>query len=100
MVRHAGNLISRFKRNGNGGTAYRMIQRHGCRREHAEFGECAWYLRPESVGHDKADSRWDTGIWLGMRDRTGEHLIGTGIGVIKVRSTRRKGINEEQWDAD
>eukprot|EP00969_Alexandrium_andersonii_P360287 15454993-Alexandrium_andersonii.AAC.1 len=48
----------------------------------------------------KADPRWDTGVWLGMRDRTGEYLIGTDRGVIKVSSVRRRGAKEEQWDKE
>eukprot|EP00969_Alexandrium_andersonii_P348478 15408997-Alexandrium_andersonii.AAC.1 len=35
-----------------------------------------------------------------MRDRTREYLIGTGKGVIKIWSVRRRGTKEEQWDKD
>jgi hypothetical protein len=45
-------------------------------------------LRPISRGKDKFEVRWDTGIWLGVADRSGETIIGTKDGVIKVRDAR------------
>ena len=100
MVRHAGNLLSRGLKGQDGKTPYCRIKGHECRREQAEFGECVHYLKPDSTGMHKADPRWDTGVWLGMRDRTGEYLIGTENGVIKVRTIRRKGMREQQWDPE
>ena len=47
---------------------------------------------------NKFDSRWDTGVWLGIRDESGESVIGTSAGVIKTRSFRRKAIMAERWD--
>ena len=58
------------------------------------------YLRPDTQGIHKADPRWETGVWLGMRDRTGEYLIGTSRGVIKVRTVRRKAEMDKQWDVE
>ena len=37
------------------------------------------------------------GIFLGMRLRSDENLIGTARGVIKTRTLRRR-VEEEQWD--
>ena len=33
-----------------------------------------------------------------MRDESGEYIIGTNRGVLKVRSVRRKGSHEDRWD--
>ena len=55
-----------------------------------EFGECVWYLKPKSAGKDKLNSRWGEGVWSGVREESGETLIGTREGVIKVRTIRRK----------
>ena len=44
--------------------------------------------------------RWDTGIWLGIRDESGEVIIGTSKGVLKARSFRRKVIHNERWNFD
>ena len=42
--------------------------------------------------------RWETGVWLGIRDESGDVIIGTGKGVLKARAFRRKVINSERWD--
>ena len=44
--------------------------------------------------------RWDTGIWLGIRDESGEVIIGTDKGVLKARALRRKIIDNERWNFD
>ena len=63
-----------------------------------EFGESVWYLIPKSRGKNKIKSRWASGIWLGIREESGEAIIGTSKGVIKVRTVRRKGSDAERWD--
>ena len=45
---------------------------------------------------DKFDSRWEDGIWLGIRDERGETAIGAKEGVIKARTIRRKASEEER----
>ncbi len=50
-----------------------------------EFGECVWYYKPGIAGKSKLESRYETGVWLGFRDRSGESYIGTNKGVLKVR---------------
>ena len=66
-------------------------------REVAEFGEHAWYYNPGIAGRDKLDVRWESGIWLGIRDESGEVIIGTSKGVLKARSFRRK-PESERWN--
>ena len=51
------------------------------------------------MGRNKLDSRWDTGIFLGVRGGSGEIIVGTKLGVLKARSFRRKGSEDEIWDA-
>ena len=63
-----------------------------------EFGETIMFLRAKSVGKDKYDSRWETGVWIGIREESGEHIIGTETGVLKARSIRRKAREEERWN--
>ena len=46
-------------------------------------------LKPDSKGKFKAYARWMGGVYLGMRDRTDEYLIGTPEGVIKVHTISR-----------
>ena len=58
-------------------------------REVAEFGEQVWYYKPGITGKDKLDVRWESGIWLGIRDESGEVIVGTSKGVLKDRSLRK-----------
>ena len=78
--------------------SYSEVEQKRCRTEQGELGECVVYLKPGAEGTIKADVRWHGGIYLGMRLRTEEHLIGTDHGVIKVRSIRRRGMTDLQWD--
>ena len=62
-----------------------------------EFGEAIMFLRAKSVGRDKFDSRWEDGIWLGIREESGENIIGTKDGVLKARTIKRRPTKEERW---
>ena len=46
------------------------------------------------------ESRWRTGVWLGIGSESNEVIIGTSEGVVKARSIRRKGSEEESWCRD
>ena len=55
-----------------------------------EFGECIWFLLPESKGENKLDSRWEEGIYLGLKDESNELIVGNKEGVRKIRSWAKK----------
>ena len=65
-----------------------------------EFGERVMYYKSGITGTQKLESRWESGIWLGLRDETNEAIIGTPDGCIKARDVRRYGSEEEKWDQD
>ena len=67
---------------------------------YAQIGESVWYLKPQSKGKDKFNSRWESGIWLGIREESGETFVGTKEGVIKVRTVRRKSSEQDRWNAE
>ena len=83
----------------DGRTPYERRKGRRFKRELPEFGECIRYLKPESVGKDKADSRWESGIYAGLRIESGELFVMTNEGVIKVRSFCRK-AEDERWDGE
>ena len=60
-------------------------------REVAEFGECVDYLVLGSKGKDKQDSRWKYGVWLGIKEESGEVIIGTPQGVTKAQTIHQRG---------
>ena len=50
------------------------------------FGETIEFLKR---GH-KFESRWQQGVFLGVKDNTTEKIVGNGSGVFTVQSIRRK----------
>ena len=81
-------------------TAFRRWKGRDFHRYVAEFGECVWYLKSGSAGTNKFDPRWYEGVWLGIRDETGEAIIGTPDGVVKCRDFRRKPVEEDRWNEE
>jgi hypothetical protein len=58
------------------------------------------YLKAGTQGINKLNPRWEKGIWLGVRDETGEIVVGTPEGVIKARDLKRLPPGEERWNSD
>ena len=88
---HSARTINRFHIGSDGKTAYQRWKGKPLKREIAEFGESVLYLKAGSAGHDKLACRWESGVWLGVRDETSEVLIGTSSGVVKARDFKRLG---------
>ena len=55
-----------------------------------EFGECVFHQPLKHLELGKAEARWGTGICLGFKINSGEEIIATDEGIIKIRSIRRK----------
>ena len=100
LVAHAASLITRYKINEDGKTAYQKWKGRRYGRSIAEFGECVMYLTLGSQGVDKFDERWHEGNWLCSKGASHEILIGTPAGVVKARSVRRKPDFETRWNLE
>ena len=98
LVRYASTVLNRYHVMDDGKTAYYRLKGKNFRAPVAEFGECIWYLKPGSRGMDKMYSRWETGVFVGVRDESGEVIVGTKDGFIKVRTFRRKASKESRWN--
>ena len=96
LVRRASAKMRRFEMGADGLTPYRRLKGKAFTSRICKFGECVWYLKPKSRGKEKADTRWSEGIWLGIRDISGGHIIGTPNRVIKVRTIKRRPASD-QW---
>ena len=96
MIMHAAGILNKFRVGVDGRTACQRVKGRALAKALAEFGECVWYLKPKTAGINKADVRWDDGVWLGIHDNSGEVYMGTRAGVIKVRTIRRKGIKADR----
>ena len=59
-----------------------------------------WYKKVKSKRRGKLDARWASAVFLGVREESGEIILGTKDGVLKARSFRRKGSAEERWNKE
>ena len=100
LLMHAGGTLFREQKGKDVFTPYRRIKGKDFHKAMVEFGECIWHLKPNSKGKMKAENRWSNGVWLGSGDESGDHIIGTEKGTIKVRTVRRKGSEEDRWNSE
>ena len=101
LMRHAAFIHNKFAVGSDGRTPYERIKGKSFKKELLEFGESVLFMKPMTLGRNKFEVRWDDGVWIGIRDESGEHLIGTPEGVIRVRTTRRKmnQIDGMRWNS-
>ena len=98
LIMYAGDLLTWLRIGKDGKTAWTRWKGRPFKKELVEFGECVLYSRPGSRGKDKLDPRWEEGIWLGVKDSSGETIIGTREGVVKVRDVKMKARKEDRWN--
>ena len=67
LIRHSAENKNRYHVGRDGMTAHRRLRGRNFRKEICEFGECVWYLTPESGGVNELDARWKNGIFLTLR---------------------------------
>ena len=89
--------MNRYQVGIDGKTAHERLRGRKFRRDIAVFGEGVLYIRSESVGQDKYNSGWGEGAFIGVREESGEPIVGTEQGVIKARAFRRRGSEKERW---
>ena len=56
-------------------------------------------MRPQSVGKDKLDTRWENGVLAGVREEPGELYVLTEKGALKVREYKRR-PEAERWNQE
>jgi hypothetical protein len=99
LVHHAALLIDICRIGTDGCTPYERRKGKKFHRPLPEIGECIWYLKPQSVGKDKLDTRWESGVFAGLRAESGELYVLTDKGAIKVNSFNRR-PEEERWNQE
>ena len=74
-------------------TPYQRIRGKRYDRPAIEFGECVHALTPgyaHSAIKNKLDSRWFDAIFVGIDLKNHDFLVGTNVGIRRVRTLRRK----------
>ena len=97
IVQHAAAVINRYHKGSDGATPYRRARGREFNGDMCEMGERIWYMKPGMTGKEKLESKWEDGIWVGVTDTSGEKIIATPQGCLKVRSVKRR-PEEERWD--
>ena len=100
LMMHAVPVINRSPKGPDGLTAYRRWKGRKFNRNVAEFGQKVLYLQANSAGKNKLDVRWQEGVWLGIRDESGESVVGTATGVVKAKDFRRKRDHDLRWNVE
>ena len=95
-MRHAGFLYNRFAVNPRGSTSHELLYGRSYRGQLVPLGEQVLFYKPTK---HRGDLQWCRGVWLGLHERNGAHLLGTADGVFESRSIRRL-PEESQWSAE
>ena len=89
IVKHAGELISKYQLSRDGHTAYYKVFGKPCKDFIVEIGEEVHY-RVSEVDTGSLDSRWGQESGWDMFWKSMEHNIGTPAGVIKSYAVDKK----------
>ena len=101
LIEWAGVTLNRYLVYKDGHTAYNNITGKSSKRPVANFGEKVLYLplKTERMKMDKSEAKMREGVWLGIRNRSDEAIIGTSGGTVKARTIRRL-PKDKRWDPD
>ena len=75
LPRHASATVTRYGMGKDGNTPYERWTGRRFKKDVVEFGECVWYFKARSRGATGMMGRWSQGIWLGIREESGEAMI-------------------------
>ena len=101
-VLHTSDTLNRYHVGSDGRTSYQRWKGKQFKRVVPEFGEKVLYLKLGSLKEpkrDKGESRWAEGHFLGVRNETGELIIGTNEGIIKAKDFKRLADPQQRWNA-
>ena len=96
---YAAYLMNRLEVGKDGKTAYERTKGKKPTVLGIEFGEKVLYKIKPSQKMEKINARWDYGIFVGVRRRSGELWIAAQDQIFSVRSVRRIAV-EQRWSRD
>lgn len=101
LLEWSAGLINRYVKGTDGRSSYGRVRGYETRRDIAEFGKRILYI-PLTGSHNlrgKMEMKEEFGLFLGLRMRTDEAIIGTNKGVVRAKYIRR--LDESKcWDID
>jgi hypothetical protein len=99
MAEYASYMLNRLEVGKDGKTAYERTKGKAATVLGVEFGEKLLWRKRSGQKMNKINSKWEYGIFVGVRPRSGELWVATQDGVYKTRSVRRMS-KEDRWTPD
>ena len=96
LMRHASFLFNRFATCVRGAPPYEIVFGRRFKSKMVPFGELVLFHR---ASKHKGELQWLRGVWVGLNERNGAHILGTPEGVCESRSIRRL-PQEQQYSAE
>ena len=96
LVEYGATLYSLFQRGEDGMTPIQRLKGRAWKIELPEFAEMIEFMKRT---RHKLSARWEEGVYLGIKIRTSEKIVGTSEGIFVVQSVRRKPL-QDRWNAD
>ena len=98
IMEYAAHLLNRFEVGHDGRTAHERCKGKRAKSMGIEFGEgVLWKRKPVGGALGKLSVMWKEGVYLGVKGRTGEFVVGDEKGVWKTRTLQRTPAGR-RWD--
>ena len=86
LVEYGATLYSLFQRGEDGMAPIQRLKGRSWKIELPEFAEMIEFMKRT---RHKLSARWEEGVFLGIKIRTSEKIVGTSEGIFVVQSARR-----------
>ena len=95
LVEYSGLLVNRFEVGKDGKTSFERCKGKKAKTLDIEFGEAVLWKRKLGVGaFGKLTCVWEYSVYLGVRAKSGEIIVGDKNGVWKTRTVQRKPVQD------
>ena len=92
-MEHAGCILSRCQKGRDGKTPFERTHGQKPPQEFVPFGEKVLARRVTTEPRNIMISRYQCGVWLGMRNNSAECFIGNADGTFRAREIREVGTS-------
>ena len=100
LVEYSAFLLNRFEVGRDGKTAYERCKGKQAKSAGLEFGEAIlWKTKRVGGALGKMTCLWEDGVYVGVRDQSGEIAASNKDGVWKTRTVQKQ-PQDERWRAE
>ena len=99
LVEHAGRILSRCQKCRDGRTPSERLHGKKHTQEFGPFGEKVLVRQITTEPMNRINSRYQYGVWLGMRNNSAERFTGIADGVFRAHEIRRL-EPQDRWETE